>query len=199
MSNAIIATCKGRYSARNTPVPVPVAGPNTVRERSVIFDNVWNTNVNIPDHEHQVKVLQHGHTDVSDQTDGPKGDFHPGWKYNEDNAPLQPFQDALANGGQNSQVNAWDHAGAGGVNYTDTANPTNYNNSIQSTFGEVLPRNTGTHMDNAAGNVAHVTPAGISWGDDTHFVQPQAGIFDANGMFAGYAPAGGALPLPVTL
>lgn len=190
LSNAIIATCKGRYVPRATPVPVVVAGPNTVKERSVIFDNVWNTAVVIPDHEHQVKVLQHGHVDITDQTDGPKGDFYPAWKYNEDGSPLQPFQDALAGGGQVTKVNAWDHAGPAGINYTVTAMPTNYNNSLQTTFGEQLPRNTGTPMPNAAGNVAHVTPTGIAWGDGTHFVQPAEGIFnETTGMFIGYAPA----------
>lgn len=193
LSNAIIATCKGTHAARVSPVHVPITGANEVRDRSKIFDPVWKTDTTIPDSEHQVQQLQHGHVDISEETEGPKGDFYGGWKYKQDGAANQPFQDALANGGGVTQVNAWDHAGAGGVNYTDTANPTNYNNSIQNTFGEVLPRNTGTPLPFAAGNVAHVTPTGISWGDDTHFIQPTEGIFNATtGMFEGYVAAGAA-------
>ena len=187
LSNAIIATCKGRYVARNTPIPTVVAGPNTVKAVSRIFDNVWNTATIIPDGEHQIKTIQQGNVNVSEQTQGPMGDFHPAWKYNEDDSPLQPFQDALSSGGQATAVNAWDHEGPGGVNYTVDAMPTNYNNSLQTTFGETLPRNTGTPMTNAAGNVAHVTATGISWGDGTHFTQPAEGIFNSTGHFVGYA------------
>lgn len=194
LSNAIIATCKGPHVARTTPVNVPIAGPFEPRERSQIFDPVWKTSTTIPDHEHQVQQLQHGHVDISDETEGPKGDLYPYWKYKQDSSPPQPFQDALANGGQDSQVNAWQHDGPGGVNYTDATMPTNYNNSLENTFGQQLPRNTGTPMPHAAGNVAHVTPDGISWGDGTHFVQPTAGVFNATtGMFIDYAAAGPAV------
>tara|TARA_B110000305_G_scaffold203732_1_gene232872 strand:+ start:501 stop:1070 length:570 start_codon:yes stop_codon:yes gene_type:complete len=148
----------------------------------------------IPDEEHQVQQLQHMHVNISGETTGPKGDFYSEWKYKEDGADNQPFQDALANGGQSTQVNAWDHAGAGGVNYTDASNPTNYNNSLENTFGTVLPRNTGTPMPHAAGNVAHVTPDGIAWGDGTHFSQGTAAVMDPiTGMFTGYAAAGPAV------
>ena len=136
LSNAIIATCKGSYAARVSPIHVPITGPNEVRDRSKIFDPVWKTDTVIPDSEHQVQQLQHGHVDISGETDGPKGDFYPGWKYKQDGAPNQPFQDALANGGGVTKVNAWDHAGPAGVNYTDAANPTNYNNSLENTFGQ---------------------------------------------------------------
>lgn len=136
------------------------------------------------------------HVNISGETTGPKGDFYSEWKYKEDGAPNQPFQDALANGGQSTQVNAWDHAGAGGVNYTDASNPTNYNNSLENTFGEVLPRNTGSPMPHAAGNVAHVTPDGISWGDGTHFTQGAPPIMDpATGGFAYYSSI--SAPVPV--
>ena len=124
----------------------------------------------------------------SDENKEPVGDFYPNFRYNEDNSPLQPFQDALSSGGQNTAVNAWDHTGAGGVNYTVDAMPTNYNNSLETTFGTQLPRNTGTPMSMAAGGVDHVTPTGISWGDDKgHFVQPQEGVFATNGTFLSYA------------
>ena len=141
-----------------------------------------------------MQQLQHGHVDISGETEGPKGDLYPFWRYKQDGSPNQPFQDALANGGQVSQVNPWNHEGPGGVNYTDTANPTNYNNSVENTFGQQLPRNTGTPMPFAAGNVAHVTADGIAWGDGTHFVQPTAGNFNATtGMFIDYQAAGPAV------
>lgn len=200
LSNAIIATCKGPHAPRMTPQPQPpITGPNTVVERSQIFDPVWKTSATIPDHEHQVEQLQHGHVDISDETEGPKGDFYPKWKYQQTGSPNQPFQDALEGGGQNTKVNPWNHKGPGGINYTTAAMPTNYNNSIEATAGTELPRNTGTPLPYAAGNVAHVTPTGIAWGDGTHFVQPTAGIFNATtGMFIGYEPAAGAAPNAAT-
>jgi hypothetical protein len=71
--------------------------------------------------------------DRTSETAGPTGDFWPKWKYNEEKdgaAKQQPFQDTLANGGQNTAVNAWDNAGAAGVNYTNINLPVNYNNSL---------------------------------------------------------------------
>ena len=95
-----------------TPIPVP----------PVIFDDVWHTTTTIPDAEHQVSQLQNGKINYSDQTTGPTGDFHPGWKYVEATAPAnQPFQKA---------GNVWNHEGPAGVNYTDAALPVNYNYSV---------------------------------------------------------------------
>ena len=97
LSNAIIATCKGPYVAKVTPVPTPPtpAPIPTPRPKSVIFDDVWHTSTTIPDAEHQVSQLQNGKINYSDQTTGPTGDFHPGWKYVEKSAPAnQPFQKA---------------------------------------------------------------------------------------------------------
>ena len=192
LSNAIIATCKGPHVPRTTPEdPAPVTGANVPEERSQIYDPVYKSHFDIPDHEHQVQQLQHGHVDRTDETVGPLGDFYPKWEYKQTGAPKQPFQDALENGGGVTQVNAWNHEGPGGINYTVEAMPTNYNNSIEATAGTELPRNTGTPQDRAAGGVAHVTPTGIAWGDGTHFVQPTEGIFNATtGMFIDYAAAG---------
>ena len=83
LSNAIIATCKGPHVAQNSPVPVlnPLAGIPTPVEKSQIYDPVWKTNTVIPDGEHQVQQLQHGHVDMSEQTIGPRGDFYMKWKY----------------------------------------------------------------------------------------------------------------------
>jgi hypothetical protein len=100
----------------------------------VIYDPVWKTSLTVPDAEHQVAGLQEGKIDRTLETVGPTGDFWPKWKYEEEKdgaASQQPFQDALAAGGQNTAVNAWDHAAAAGINYTVAANlPINYNNSL---------------------------------------------------------------------
>jgi hypothetical protein len=194
LSNAIIATCKGPHAPRMTPEdPEPITGPNEPEERSQIYDPVWKSHFNIPDHEHQVQQLQHGHVDRTDETVGPMGDFYQKWNYKQTGAPNQPFQEA--NG------TPWNHEGPGGINYTVEAMPTNYNNSIEATAGTVLPRNTGTPQDRAAGGVAHVTPTGIAWGDGTHFVQPTEGVFNATtGMFIDYAaPTGPAAAVAPTL
>lgn len=180
LSNAIIATCKGPHVVRMTPEPIPpVTGPNDPENRSQIYDPVWKSHFDIPDHEHQVQQLQHMHVNRTDETMGPMGDFYPKWNYKQTGAPNQPFQDALANGGGVSAVKAWDHEGPGGINYTVEAMPTNYNNSVEASAGMDLKRNTGTDQDRGAGGVAQVTPAGIAWGDGTHFVQPTDGVFDA--------------------
>ena len=135
LTNAIIATCKGPYVAHNTPVPyVPVGyGIPTPVAKSVIYDPVWKSSLTIPDGEHQVTGLQHGKIDRTDETVGPTGDFWPKWNYVEEKdgfTTKQPFQDALANGGQNTAVNEWDNAGAAAINYTNANLPVNYNNSL---------------------------------------------------------------------
>ena len=74
LSNAIIATCKGRttaWAAPLPPTPNPVAGNPTPVERSRIFDPVWKTATTIPNTEHQVEQLQHGKVDMTEQTTGP--------------------------------------------------------------------------------------------------------------------------------
>lgn len=133
LSNAIIATCKGPHQGVVTPAPAPPVPPPAIptpRPPSRIYDPVWKSSVVIPNEEHQVGPLQHGHIDKDTETLGPVGDFYNAWKYVEPGTPDQPFQDALANGGQVSAVNEWDHAGPGGINYTNANLPINYNNSL---------------------------------------------------------------------
>lgn len=136
LSNAIIATCKGPVVAQITPLPYVPAGPPAIPTpvaKSVIYDPVWKTSLTVPNGEHGVAGVQHGKVDRSTETVGPTGDFWPKWKYVEekDGAPKQqPFQDALAAGGQNTAVNEWDNAGAAAINYTVVALPVNYNNSL---------------------------------------------------------------------
>lgn len=136
LSNAIIATCKGPHAGFVTPppyVPSPPPAIPTPVAKSQIWDPVWKTSTIIPNQEHQVGPLQHGIIDKTDETTGPTGDFWPKWKYVEekDGAPSQqPFQDALAGGGQSTTVVPWDHTAAAAINYTNEALPVNYNNSL---------------------------------------------------------------------
>jgi len=121
-----------------TPVdPPPITGPNVPEERSQIYDPVWKSHFNIPDHEHQVQQLQHGHVDRTDETVGPMGDFPDRWEYKQTGAPKQPFQFAVSGVSGTAPMTGqpWNPEGPGGINYTVDAMPTNYNNSVEATAG----------------------------------------------------------------
>jgi hypothetical protein len=122
LANAIIATCKGPEPGYGPDVcvdpvpPTPPAGfvPNPATQ---IFDGVWKTDTVIPDNEHQVNVYGvANNTHMSEQVDGPKGDFYTHWNWDHQSKDAE-----------------WDHEGAYGVNYT--GDMTEENNTI----GSILP------------------------------------------------------------
>ena len=90
LSNAIIATCKSYNANYVAPTPsdeppAPTAtqayrtqyGQNyTYWQPAQIYDDVVKTSKPLVEHEHQVTQHQDGHTETTDGSEGPHGDWY---------------------------------------------------------------------------------------------------------------------------